>query len=195
MKLRFANRSQWARLKASRFAVLQLESDDYVGVATLLYIDQISPPLWVEFDGCPPYCVADNGFTWVQLFPEAAYHTVTAMFDASGRLIQWYIDICKQHGYDEGGIPWFDDLYLDIVVLPSGQTTILDADELEEALAEGNVSQADYELAWRETDRLMSAIHANQFPLLALGKAYREMLLRQLYSAPVPIADTTTGSS
>ena len=56
MKRRFANRSQWRRLKASRFAVLQIESNDYVGYATLLCIDQITQPLWVEIAGSNGFC-------------------------------------------------------------------------------------------------------------------------------------------
>lgn len=38
-------------------------------------------------------------------------------------------------------MPYFDDLYLDVVLLPSGDMYLLDEDELEEAYANGNISK------------------------------------------------------
>ena len=41
----------------------------------------------------------------------------------------------KIQGIDADGIPYFDDLYLDLVVYPGGTIIVDDMDELEEALA------------------------------------------------------------
>ena len=76
------------------------------------------------------------------------------MFDLGGELVQWYIDISYQNGLSDEHIPWMDDLYLDIVVLPNGE----DADELEDALLNGSIDRSLYNLARQETARLHSLI-------------------------------------
>ena len=45
-----------------------------------------------------------------------------------------YIDMIDEQGYDEEGVPYFYDLYLDLVVYPNGIVIEDDMDELQEAL-------------------------------------------------------------
>jgi predicted RNA-binding protein associated with RNAse of E/G family len=79
------------------------------------------------------------------------------MVDAKGEVVQWYVDVCREHGLGPDGVPWWDDLYLDVVVRPTGEVLLLDEDELELALAAGYVTPAEYDLAWREARRLLGA--------------------------------------
>ena len=44
--------------------------------------------------------------------------TVTATYNAEDALAQWYIDVCGGHEIDHTGIPWHDDLSLNLVVGP-----------------------------------------------------------------------------
>jgi len=90
------------------------------------------------------------------------------MVDATGVVVQWYIDICASHGVDADGIPWFEDLYLDIVVLPSREAMLLDADELDAALVEGKITETQYHLAWEEVRSLLLGIANGTMPLLDL---------------------------
>ena len=57
-----------------------------------------------------------------------------------------YIDICYEIGI-ENYIPWWDDLFLDIVALPTGEVIQQDEDELEEALESGSIYHKMYDLA------------------------------------------------
>ncbi|MNY57911.1 hypothetical protein D3C86_1941790 [compost metagenome] len=66
------------------------------------------------------------------------------------------------------GVPWFDDLYLDVVILPGGQSFLLDAEELEDALKRGLITQEDFDLAWDEANKLMDAYKRDGFPLLEM---------------------------
>ena len=102
------------------------------------------------------------------------------MFDRDGNVVQWYLDICQRHGIDAEGIPWFEDLYLDVVASLAGTVRLLDADELEGALRAGIVSPAEYALAWREARRLLAATEQRSFPLLALSALHRALLLQQI---------------
>lgn len=91
---------------------------------------------------------------------------MTTMIDSTGAVVQWYIDICASHGVDADSIPWFEDLYLDIVVLPSRAATLLDADELDAALSEGTITGTQYALAWEEAHTLLRDIANGTMPLL-----------------------------
>lgn len=86
----------------------------------------------------------------------------------SGRLSP----ICARHGLDVAGIPWWDDLYLDIIVPTTGPAVVLDADELAEAVQCGQVTVSEAALAWREADRLLNALAHGQFPLLAASQRH-----------------------
>lgn len=62
-----------------------------------------------------------------------------------------------------------DDLYLDIVVLPSGKVIVKDADELEDALVKGIIDKNLYDMAWNEVNKLKSLINKQNFELLSLS--------------------------
>jgi predicted RNA-binding protein associated with RNAse of E/G family len=176
MRRRTADRAEWGWLTARRFAAAHLAGDDFTGWVTLLHLDAVREPLWVPSD-TGPVCVADRGYAWLQHFPEGAAHTLITMLDAGGRIIQWYIDICRQRGLDARGIPWYDDLYLDIVILPSGEARLLDAEELDEALRQGAITPDDAAAAWSEATRLLAAIGRGSFGLMRLCEAHRAWLL------------------
>ncbi|MDP9371397.1 MAG: DUF402 domain-containing protein [Chloroflexota bacterium] len=175
MKRKRADRPDCRRVTRRRSSAKYLETADFTGHVALLVIDDVTEPLWIETEHFRVR-IADRGFSWLQHFPADARHTLTTMFDADHKVVQWYVDICKGHGVDEQGIPWFDDLYLDIAALPSGEVYLLDADELEEALREGRVSREDYDFAWREARRLLAAIERDELPLLRLSEAHRRAL-------------------
>lgn len=94
--------------------------------------------------------------------------------------MQHYLDICLRNGVDADGMPWFEDLFLDVVVMPSGQTMVMDEDELDEALQHGVISQAHHDLAWRETSQLLGAIERFEFSLLGLCHLHQRSLLQLL---------------
>lgn len=177
MKHLSAERADWKRVTQRRFYYTKVETPDFCGVVTLLCIDAVSEPLRRMTMG-ELRVLADAGYTWLQQFPEGAHYTVAAMFDASGQLFQWYIDICLRQGVDERGIPWLDDLYLDIVLLPDGQMELKDADELEAALESGEISREEYDLAWATARELMQMIERGELKELALSESLREMVIR-----------------
>lgn len=176
MKRKTADRADWQRVTQRRFAMRPFEDAHFTGHITLLCIDAVREPLWVESNG-ERICIADAGHTWLHQIPRHAQHVVTTMFDAQGDIIQWYIDICGQTGVNAQGIPWFDDLYLDVIVSPNGKVGLYDADELEEALVASLITPAQYESAWREAHRVMAAIEQGQYPLVGLSASHHRYLL------------------
>lgn len=64
-------------------------------------------------------------------------------------------------GTDKDGIPWFDDLYLDLVVYPNGEILEDDMNELEEALAQRDITQEQFDLALDTAQRLRQGLLAD----------------------------------
>lgn len=185
MRTRFADRADWQRVLAKRFIVRRIDSSRYHGYATLLRFDEIAEPLDVVF-AQQQVRIIDRGYTWLQHFPDGAHYVLLAAFDAQGELVQWYIDVVGGMGIDERGIPWYYDLYLDIVIAPTGETLLLDVDELDEALERKEVSQDEYNFAWREANTLLTALEEDMFPLLWLSEMHREELEKELEQGKKP---------
>lgn len=179
MRARFADRFDWRLVLEKRFVVQRIDTPEYHGYVTLLHIDEIREPLYVLFEG-QKVLIADRGYDWLQHFPDGAHYALLTAFDAQGELVQWYIDVVGCMGLDERGIPWYEDLYLDIVISPEGKALLLDVGELDEALRSDEVTGTTYNFVWREASTLLNALEANQFPLFWLGDIHRELLLREI---------------
>jgi uncharacterized protein len=175
---KYANFPGWKRILEHRYFSSWLETQDFTGMITLFCMDMVTAPREVDFFHRKTR-IFDAGYSLLMQFPAAEQHfSVTTNFDASGQVLQWYIDICSQTGMDQEAIPWLDDLYLDLVVSPTMEIEVKDADELLEARERGEISIAEYDLAWRVANQLIGKISKNQFGLLGLSTVHQEMLLK-----------------
>ncbi|MBS4200801.1 DUF402 domain-containing protein [Bacillus sp. FJAT-49732] len=178
LKRKYGDRSEWRRVRKRRYIHTFLDTDKFKGYVTLLEIQEVRDPLYVNYDG-KKVCIADDGYIWLQHFPIEAHHSLTTMFDSQGNIVQWYVDICLECGI-ENNVPWMDDLFLDIIILPTGEVIKKDADELEEALSRGIIDALQYNIAWREANKLYTLISNDHFELMKLSKAHKEILLNKL---------------
>ncbi len=83
------------------------------------------------------------------------------MMNENDTILLWYIDMIAKQGIGLDGIPYFDDLYLDLVVYPDGTIIEDDMDELEEALRENVINLQQYELAIETSNRLKNTLLFN----------------------------------
>jgi uncharacterized protein len=164
MKRKFADRADWQRILEKEYRLVRCDLESFHGWITEFKMLRVREPLFVLSPG-GSVRIADAGFTWLHYLRDDANHVVTLMLDSSGAIVQWYIDIVLEHGLDERGVPYFDDLYLDVVVSPDGQFEIKDADELEAALNAGVISLAQFDLAWLETNRLVGLLERGELNL------------------------------
>ena len=153
LKRKYGNRSDWKRVLKSDYQQNFHQDKDFRGYITLLNIKEVLEPLVVK-NGVNEVCIVNDGYSWLQHFPIGRNYSVTTMFDAQDEIIQWYIDICYEIGIKDN-IPWMDDLYLDIVVFPTGEIVLLDEEELDEALSEGVINKSMYDLAWEEARKVI----------------------------------------
>ncbi|WP_421383436.1 DUF402 domain-containing protein [Bacillus salacetis] len=178
MKRKYGNRSGWKRVIDRKYAQTYLDTKSFTGYITLLNTVKVTDPLTVRYGG-RKVCIVDDGYMWLHQFPTGQHHAVTTMFDAKGDIMQWYIDICFKNSV-ENGIPCMHDLYLDLIVLPSGEVIEKDVDELEEAFSAGIIDKHLYDLAWAEQKNLLNLIRSGNFDLMKLSQQHKGLLAKDL---------------
>lgn len=176
MKRKLGSHPNWRRIIAHRYTAARAVAPraPYSGVIALYSIERVTMPLWKPLAGQPVQLAAD-GFAWLQFYPSpdptgsgsadpAVTYALTAMVAPDGDVRQWYLDIAAGCGTTPDGIPWHDDLYLDLVTAGRGDIELLDADELEEALIAGDETPARYHAAWDLAHRLTPTLRALDLP-------------------------------
>lgn len=179
MKRKFSDRANWRRIIRRSYTCLAIETKEFNGLLTFYHIHDLRDALYKEYKG-RRLCLADKGYLWMQHFPKGEHYVITTMFDEQGKVIQWYIDICKNQGLTEQKVPWFDDLYLDIVVLPSGEVFLMDEDELEEAFKIGDVSSKDVIMAKKTANKLLSLIRNGKFRFFTMSMRHKRLYQEKL---------------
>lgn len=166
MKRKYADRAGWPRIKAHRFTAARVEVPAFHGVVALYSIVRVREPLYKPIAGAPTL-IADNGYHWLQLYSSeqsSQNYTVTAMYTPEHDIAQWYIDVCAGHGVDHRGIPWHDDLYLDVIASGHAVVEVIDAADLDAAFAEDSEIPSIYHQAWRESHRLAPLVRDASLP-------------------------------
>ena len=120
-------------------------------------------------------CTMDNNYKWLEFYDYSSKVKLTAIYDENSEIIEWYFDIAREIGKDNG-IPYEDDLYLDVVVTPSGEIILLDEDELKEAFNKREMTKEEYENAYEEAKQLMNKLKNNKDKL----KEYTDKYLFQM---------------
>lgn len=124
---------EWKCIKSKKIRGKNVITDFFEGYLGLIKIEQVTEPQIWEFNG-EKIDVCNSGLKWLSILPENDFYCITAMLNEKNEILLWYIDMIADKGTDEDGIPYFDDLYLDLVVYPNGTIIEDDMDELEEAL-------------------------------------------------------------
>ncbi|MGL4760794.1 MAG: DUF402 domain-containing protein [Sarcina sp.] len=149
------------KILEKRFKFIKREDDDFNGYIGYLNVDKAYKTLIGNVCG-KDRSLLKNGHSWLQWLEEDKNYSVIAIFDENKVLIEWYIDIILSQGLDSDGIPYYDDLYLDVVIFPTdGASTFLDEDELLDALEKGIITKKDYDLAYKVGNHLLDKYITN----------------------------------
>ena len=99
-----------------------------------------------------------NGYFMVEIAPKEGNYVMRAYLDNNQEVQEYYFDIVSDKGIDEGTrIPFYDDLYLDVVVSKTG-LELYDKDELDDAHNKGIIDDNLYKIAIDTAERLMEEI-------------------------------------
>lgn len=146
MYVKDMKRTDWQRILERAYAERDFVHNGARARESLMLIKRASAPLSVQ-SGSEVVKVVDNGYFWLQTAVEGEFVWLTAMFDENGELLQIYFDITAGNCFDDPENPTFEDMYLDVVLTTRGEICMLDEDELDEALAAGDITQEEYEHA------------------------------------------------
>jgi len=134
---------------------LYLDEDDcYISVKKLIKVDE----KFIIYDDV---CVMDDNYYVLEVIPKSENYAMRLFLDNNKKPLEYYFDICKNNGLDNGTlVPFYDDLYLDITFF-NGEIHILDEDEFENALIEKDITDDDYQLAINIKEKLLDEIKNN----------------------------------
>ncbi|WMC92565.1 DUF402 domain-containing protein [Kineothrix sp. MB12-C1] len=130
------------------------------GYISLIDIEEVSEPQIWKFNG-KDIIVCQGGCKWLSILPSKENYCITAMMNEKKEVLVWYIDMIATKGVDKDGIPYFDDLYLDLIVYPDGTVIEDDREELDASLNQGKITIELFELANGTCQKLKTGILAN----------------------------------
>lgn len=116
------------------------------------------------------------GARWLTLVPTRGHAALLVILNGETPVFA-YADVCAATGLGEDGIPWLDDLYLDVRATLSADWTpgvpeIIDGDELDAALQSGEMTPEQHALAWATARDLAGQIARNEHLLLEAIRAF-----------------------
>jgi predicted RNA-binding protein associated with RNAse of E/G family len=173
------DRPYWARILEKKFAYLNINEPDFNGCVSIIYIEKVTSPLVKNMRG-KKYVLADSGYFWLQFLPSNQNYSLTTTYDVERNIVQWYFDITLKNATTEESIPYFDDLFLDIVVIPGEEPILIDEDDLEEALRSNAISKEQFNLAYIHAHMLLRTLASDQKKLTELSEKYSKIMLNEL---------------
>ena len=159
LEIKIITRDNWQRVTSKSFRYAEKTYGDFHCVIGLLAINAVTTPLKKTMFG-KELVLADKGYRWLQIAPADKPWWLTVMIDPNGNIVQYYYDITDRNILD-GENSRFYDLYLDVVVLPDGNATILDTDELDAALKDGIITNTQYKAATATAKQLLQEVPLN----------------------------------
>lgn len=167
LKRRFANSC------SGIYTQKRVDEDFFKGYLSHIKV-KVDKPVIVN-DSIKNICVKDNDYEWILAYPDGENYAITIMFDKVGKIVQWYFDIAKQTG-TENGIPFEDDLYLDFIITRDLKKIVADEDELKEAFNQGKITKKDVDLAYKTLSKLETKYYENKPNLFELTNKFCELM-------------------
>ena len=119
--------------------------------------------------------VTGAGMCWMELVPDGTSRMITVKYFPDGthdperknypmpadpryQPSLWYVDITDGIETDEDGTLVYIDKYLDVIFTPEGDIKVDDRDELDAALASGELTEASHAAAIAESERILKEL-------------------------------------
>lgn len=146
---------------------------DFTGDIALIKFNKMYKPYVVENINL---CMANNNYKWLEFYDYSKKYRLTAMYNDKNKIIEWYFDIARKIG-KENGMPYEDDLYLDVVVTQKGDIILLDEDELKVAFEKMEVTKKEYDEAYQEARKLIDKLKGEKDSLQKFTDKYLKIML------------------
>lgn len=179
MKRKSVDRIYLSRVLDRSFTAIEVREEDFQGYLSLFKMNEVRDSRSFKY-GDSTICVIDKGYSHMQYVPFAGDYALTAFINAEKDIVQWYFDIISGCGVDEKGIPFYDDMYLDVILLPNSEFYLVDEDELKEALEEGKITKTQFDMAYKAAYDLIEKIKSGEAPLVHRCKSDFEKMIKLL---------------
>ena len=177
LKKRYADaRNKDNHILERDYTNLRIDNEEFNGNISLLNIKKVNFPWYVDDE---KRCILANNYKWLEIYPDGKNYCLTVIYDEKERISEFYYDIARHVGIEDG-VPYEDDLYLDVVIVPDGRIHLLDEDELQLAYENREINQKDYDMAYRVANELIEKykLKENIEELEKFSKKYLEILKR-----------------
>lgn len=148
-----------------------IHEEEFVGDIYLDYFKKVSKPYILD-NGT---CMMNTNYKWLEFYDYNSKVKLTAMYEENNNIVEWYFDIARKIG-KEKGIPYEDDLYLDVLLLPNGEVILLDEEEFKEAYKRKEMTKQEYDEAYKIAEELMRKIKGKQKEM----KQFTDKYLKQI---------------
>lgn len=138
------------------------ENKDFNGYIALKHIKKMSRPIMATYNGFY-YVGLDENYSIMEYVPQNRGYNCRVFFDDDSSPILFYFDINNGVGIDDG-MPWYDDLYLDVIMrcpkITNGKYLIQldDKNEFVEAYNNGNIDKMAYVTGRKTAFRLIAQL-------------------------------------
>ena len=172
LKKRYADRGNKKDMLETEYKNIRVDIEKFNGNISLLTIKKVRQEWYVDSEN---RCILANNYKWLEIYPDNENYCITAIYNDKGNIVEWYFDIADSIG-ETNGIPYEDDLYLDVVIVPDGRINILDEDELKDALDRREISQKQYDMAHKTADNIIETYGKNINNLKKFTDEYLKIL-------------------
>jgi len=152
--------------------IKNINEEDFKGDIYLNIINKVSKPFLLE-NGL---CIQDDNYKWLEFYDYNSKVRLSAVYNEKNEIVEWYFDIAKSIG-KENGIPYEDDLYLDVVLTPGGKVILLDENEFEEAFERNEMTKEEYDEGYKNANDLMNRLEGNVDKVLKFTNKYLNEIL------------------
>lgn len=181
LEKKYISKKNWKRVIDREYVSCSItENQNDIGIASLIYIKDVSKPLLKVYKNIGKVKIADKGYYWLQIALKNTNFWITAMYNEKKRLIQYYIDITEKNVINSKEEAHFYYLFLDIVFSSSGKLILLDKDELINALSSKIINEKQYNLANSIANNILENIRLKKNELDNFCFKYLEKLSKKI---------------
>lgn len=136
--------------------------DDLNAYVTLKEVKKLTEPHYIYVNG-EKIKKLDEHYTILEYTPLNKFYNVRVHINNKLEILEYYFDIIKENEIRDG-IPFYNDLYLDVVYYQPASTKdgtfilLDDQNELKDALEKGTIDKEEYDFAYQVTDELMNEL-------------------------------------
>lgn len=158
MRQKFADFPNWKRVLQKKYINKYFDTPEFKGNISLLTAVKVKEKIVKIINGKEIVVFNDN-FKWLELYPEDNKNlAVMVGINDKDEIFDCFIDIAQNTGITEAGVPYIDDLYLDITINLLGELKLVDEDELQEALDNNDITKEQYDLAYKVANKTIKKL-------------------------------------